>query len=41
MAYAEYMRFAMIDDIFAELKDESSTFSLNESLSFPACARNI
>lgn len=31
MAYAEYMRFAMIDDIFAKLKDESSTFSLNES----------
>lgn len=25
------MRFAMIDDIFAKLKDESSTFSLNES----------
>ena len=31
VAYAEHMRFAMIDDTFAKLKDESSIFSLDES----------
>ena len=31
VAYAEYMRFAMIDDNLSRLIDESSTFSLDES----------